>query len=84
MLKKSNKRKKEENKEEIEVVIGDESVLNISEVNDCMNPLRPKDSVNNRKNFIIPTVKKKKDGSKNVEKKDSEKKEAENIENNEE
>lgn len=61
MLRKSNKRKKEEekNEEEIEVVIGDDSVLNISEVNDCMNPLRPKDSVNNRKNFIIPTAKKK-------------------------
>lgn len=65
MLRKSNKRKKEENKEEeIEVVIGDESVLNISEVNDCMNPLRPKDSVNNRKSFIIPTSKKKKHNSK--------------------
>ncbi len=64
MLKKSNKHKKEEiNEEEIEVVIGDESVLNISEVNDCMNPLRPKDSVNNRKKFIIPTAKKKKDDS---------------------
>lgn len=61
MFKKSNKRKKEEieNEEEIEVVIGDDSVLNISEVNDCMNPLRPKDSVNNRKNFIIPSAKKK-------------------------
>lgn len=44
MFKKSNKRKKEEidNEEEIEVVIGDDSVLNISEVNDCMNQLRPK------------------------------------------
>lgn len=61
MFKKSNKRKKEEidNEEEIEVVIGDDSVLNISEVNDCMNPLRPKDSVNNRKKFIIPSAKKK-------------------------
>lgn len=77
MLRKSNKHKKEEiNEEEIEVVIGDESVLNISEVNDCMNPLRPKDSVNNRKKFIIPTAKKKKD--------DSKKEETENFEENEE
>ena len=36
MFKKSSKRKKEEidNEEEIEVVIGDDSVLNISEVNE--------------------------------------------------
>lgn len=64
MFKKSNKNKKEEkNEEDIEVVIGDDSILNISEVNDCMNPLRPKDSVNNRKKFIIPSVKKKKNKS---------------------
>ncbi len=69
MLGKSNKHKKEEKKEEeIEIVIGDESILNISEVNDCMNPLRPKDSVNNRKKIIIPTAKKRK-----VDKKDSKK-----------
>lgn len=81
MLRKSNKRKKEENKEEeIEVVIGDESVLNISEVNDCMNPLRPKDSVNNRKSFIIPTSKKKKHNSK----KDNADSEKESTEKNEE
>ena len=47
------------NSEEIEVVIGDDSVLNISEVGDCMNDLRPKDSVKNRKKFIIPIAKKK-------------------------
>jgi hypothetical protein len=70
MFKKSNKRKKEEidNEEEIEVVIGDDSVLNISEVNDCMNQLRPKDSVNNRKKFIIPSVKKKQNKEKNKKK----------------
>ena len=59
-----NPNKKEEKNEEnnidnIEVVIGDESVLNISEVNDCMNTLRPKDSVTKRKKFIIPLAKKK-------------------------
>ena len=48
-----------ENKEDIEVVIGDDSVLNISEVGDCMNQLRPKDQAKKRKNFIIPVAKKK-------------------------
>ena len=52
---------KKEEIEEIEVVIGDDSVLNISEVGDCMNDLRPKDSVKKRRNFIIPIAKKKKD-----------------------
>ena len=52
---------KKEEFEEIEVVIGDDSVLNISEDGDCMNDLRPKDSVKKRRNFIIPIAKKKKD-----------------------
>lgn len=51
--------KKVDNKENIEVVIGDDSVLNISEVGDCMNQLRPKDQAKKRKNFIIPIAKKK-------------------------
>ena len=54
-----NKEIKKEEIEEIEVVIGDDSILNISEVGDCMNDLRPKDSVKKRKNFIIPIAKKK-------------------------
>ena len=45
--------------EDIEVVIGDDSVLNISEVGDCMKQLRPKDQAKKRKNFIIPIAKKK-------------------------
>lgn len=55
-----NKEIKKDEIEEIEVVIGDDSILNISEVGDCMNDLRPKDSVKKRKNFIIPIAKKKK------------------------
>ncbi len=51
--------KKVENNENIEVIIGDDSVLNISEVGDCMNQLRPKDQAKKRKNFIIPIAKKK-------------------------
>lgn len=60
----SEKEEKIDNKENIEVVIGDDSVLNISEVGDCMNQLRPKDQAKKRKNFIIPIAKKKigKDG----------------------
>lgn len=61
MNKNPNKKeeKNEDNNDNIEVVIGDDSVLNISEVNDCMNTLRPKDSVTKRKKFIIPLAKKK-------------------------
>lgn len=56
-MEKNNNKSSENN---IEVVIGDDSILNISEVNDCMNTLRPKDSVSNRKKFIIPLSKMKK------------------------
>lgn len=51
----------DENKsvEDIEVVIGDNSILEISEVGDCMNNLRPKDSEKKKKQVIIPKVKKK-------------------------
>ena len=55
--------------EDIEVVIGDESVLNISEVGDYMNDLKPKTSENKSKNVIIPKVKKKESEDKNSEKK---------------
>ena len=58
---KKDRKVENENNNEIEVVIGDDSILDISEVGDCMNDLRPKDSVKNRKNYIIPTVKKKKE-----------------------
>lgn len=64
MDKKEENEIEKENNEEIEVVIGDDSILNISEVGDCMNDLRPKDSVNNRKKIIIPTAKKLKDEKK--------------------
>ena len=58
--------------EDIEVVIGDDSVLNISEVGDCMNDLRPKSSEQKSKNVIIPKAKKKKEkqDSKNTENSD--------------
>jgi len=60
-MKKDIKKNEEINNiDNIEVVIGDDSILNISEVNDCMNTLRPKDAVSNRKKFIIPLSKIKK------------------------
>ncbi len=51
--------------EDIEVVIGDDSVLNISEVGDCMNELRPKASDKKNKQVIIPKTKKKEDNEEN-------------------
>ena len=56
-----SEKEKNTNSEEIEVVFGDDSVLNISEVGDMMNDLRPKDSVKNRKKVIIPIAKKKRE-----------------------
>lgn len=50
---------KENSVDDIEVVIGDNSILEISEVGDCMNNLRPKDSEKKRKQFIFPKIKKK-------------------------
>lgn len=46
------------NEEEIEVVIGDDSNLNISDVGDCMNNLRPKTN-KEKKKVVIPIAKKK-------------------------
>ena len=60
-MKNKHNNKSEKNENEIEIVIGDESVLNISEVNDCMNSLRPKNS--DKKKVIIPVNKKKKKNS---------------------
>lgn len=65
---------KNSNVEDIEVVIGDNSGLEISEVGDCMNDLRPKDSEKNKKQVIIPKAK-------NKEEQKEEKKEDENSEN---
>lgn len=60
--------RKKENKEEnesknhendIEIVIGDDSGLEISDVGDCMNNVRPKDLENKKKGIVIPKAKKK-------------------------
>ncbi len=61
---------KENNKvEDIEVVIGDDSILNISEVGDYMSNLKPKTSEKKSKNVIIPKTKKKEEGKKDSENK---------------
>lgn len=48
------------NDEEIEIVIGDDSNLQISEVGDYTSDLKPKTN-KIKKNFVIPLAKKKKD-----------------------
>ncbi len=76
MSEKDENKKNQNNKIDIEVVIGDDSELNISEVGDMMNDLRPKDSAKNKKEIIIPIAKK------NIDKK--EETTNENEENNDE
>ena len=47
----------EDNSDEFEIVIGDDSNLNISEVNDYTSGLKP--NTEKKKNVVIPNVKKK-------------------------
>lgn len=70
MKNKNKEIKKSENEKEhdIEIVIGDGSSLEISDVNDCMNSLRPNDLGKKKKTVIIPTEKK---NVKNNKQKDS-------------
>ena len=60
--KKENK-KPEDNQEknEINIVFGDDSdlELDISDVGDCMNDLRPKNHEKKKKGIVIPKTKKK-------------------------
>lgn len=44
------------NNVDIEIVIGDDSHLNFSEIKDCVNTLRPKDKTAKKK-VIIPKTK---------------------------
>ncbi len=62
-----NKEKKEaqeenvqKNEKDIEIVFGDDSNLDISDVGDCMNDLRPKDLEKKKKGIVIPKAKNKK------------------------
>ena len=45
--------------DDLEVVVGDGSTLNISNVTDFANKLRPQNASKAKKNVIIPTEKKK-------------------------
>ncbi len=47
-----------ENENDIEIIIGDNSNLKFSDVEDCVNTLRPKDKKTNKNSFIIPKNKK--------------------------
>ena len=62
MIVKKEKNKKEGNKD-IEIVVGDDSVLDISEVNDYDHRFAP-DVSKEKKKVIIPVEKKKKDKNK--------------------
>lgn len=53
-------KKKEEQENEIEIIMGDDSGLEISDVGDCMNDLRPKDTEKKRKSIVIPKINKNK------------------------
>lgn len=52
-------KKKHKKSGNIEIVMGDNSTLEISDVGDCMNDLRPKK--NKKKKIVIPKVKRNKD-----------------------
>lgn len=59
--KKDKKEEKQENISEnndIEIVFGDDSNLDISDVGDCMNNLRPKDREKKKQGIVIPKTKK--------------------------
>ncbi len=69
--------------EDIEVVIGDNSDLEISEVGDIANDLRPKDAETNRiTNVIVPRELKAKEDSEEDEDDEEEKKEDKESNNN--
>ncbi len=70
--------------EEIEVVLGDKSDLEISEVGDITNDLRPKDAETNRiTNVIVPRELKTKESSEEDDEDDEDEKKEDKEENNE-
>jgi len=58
---KKEEKKQEKEKNEINIVFGDDSdlELDISDVGDCMNDLRPKNHEKKKKEIVIPKTKKK-------------------------
>ncbi|MBR3512521.1 MAG: hypothetical protein IKN74_06185 [Clostridia bacterium] len=57
MFKNEEENREENQEKEIEIIIGDDSNLSISEVNDYMSDLNP--DTEKKKKVIIPTAKKK-------------------------
>lgn len=57
--KKEEIEKEEKNENAIEIIMGDNSNLEISDVGDCVNELRPKAHITNPKKLVIPKAKKK-------------------------
>ena len=57
MFKNEEENREESQEKEIEIIIGDDSNLSISEVNDYMSDLNP--DTEKKKKVIIPTAKKK-------------------------
>ncbi len=57
--KKKQEIQEEKNENEIEIIMGDNSNLDISGVGDCVNELRPKAHDANPKKLVIPKAKKK-------------------------
>lgn len=53
----------ENNNVDLEIIMGDDSELNFSDVNDSIKTLRPKDKVQ-KKNIIIPKTKTEKEENK--------------------
>lgn len=55
---KEKKEKAKKNENEIEIIMGDDSNLDISDVGDYVNDLKPKAHENQKKKFVIPKSKK--------------------------
>ena len=51
-------KKNNEKDDDLEIIIGDNTNLEISEAKDCVNSLRPKDKKNMKNNVIVPKSKK--------------------------
>ena len=57
-------KKNNELNEDLEIVIGDNTNLEISEAKDCVNSLRPKDKKNMKDKIIVPKIKEEKEEKK--------------------
>ena len=58
-----NKKDNEQN-DDLEIIMGDNTKLEISEAKDCVNSLRPKDKKNMKDKVIVPKTKEEKEEKK--------------------